>query len=119
MSVLCCILFLRFQNISPNFITDRVHLFEKMDQVGSQTFLPAEKYVVSVPEQVIETKSIESHAGTTNFPQRVFGNVRNISFTIVDVVGQFLNKRVESVVIGTNVQSVTRRAFEFVLAVFG
>ena len=74
-----------------------------MDQVRSQTFLPAEKHFVSISEQVIETESVVSHASSANFPQRVLSNVRNISLTIVDLVGQFLNKSVEPVVIGTKI----------------
>ena len=73
--------------------------FQKMNQVRSQTFLPAEKYFVRVSEQVIESESVISHASTANFPQGVFSNIRNISLPIVDLVGHFLNKIVEPVVI--------------------
>ena len=42
--------------------------FQKMDQIRSQPFLPAEKYFFRVSEQLIETKSVISHASTAHLP---------------------------------------------------
>ena len=87
--------------MGPNFIIGSARLFEKMDQVGSQPFLAAEKTSSSISEKLIETESVVSHTGSAHLAYRVPSNVWNISRAVVYRVRQFFDESIESIVIDT------------------
>ncbi len=92
---------------------------ENADQILSQSFKSAEKHVVRISEEVVEAEGVVTDSGAANSAYRLFGNVRNISLAVVNLLRQYLDQSIESIVIDTEIQGVSNGTFETDLAVFG
>ena len=112
MKVLRNVLLVRTEHVIPQFIGCCADPLEEADQILSQSFKSAEKYVVRISEHVVETEGIVADSGAANSAHCLFGNVRNVSPVVVNLLGQHLDQNIESFVVDTEIQEVSNATYK-------
>src|SRR5688572_26726654 len=109
------IFLVRTEHVIPQFIGCGADPLEEGDQILLQSFNPAEKHVVRVPEHLehlIEAERIVGDSAAPNSTHRVFVNVGNVSPAVVNLLRQQIDQSIESFVIDTEIQSVSNATFK-------
>src|SRR5687768_15065855 len=101
------ILLVRTEHVIPQFIGCGADPLEEGDQILLQSFNPAEKHVVRVPEHLIEAERIVGDSAAPNSTHCVFVNVGNVSPAVVNLLRQQIDQSIESFVIDAEIQNVS------------
>ena len=112
MKVLSSVLLIQTEDVIPQFVGCCADPLKEGNQIVSQSFLSADKHVVRISEEMVEAEGVITDPAATNSAHRLFGYVRNISPSVVNLFGQHLDQKIESFVVGSEIQGVSGGAYE-------
>src|ERR1051325_8261098 len=112
MAVLGSILFLSVKDVLFQFSRNCIDGPKERKEVAGEVFETAEIYVIAVPKQMIETKSIVTDPGALNSSHGRFCDIRNIFRLVIDLLRKRLNQPIQPFSVSAQVERVSSRLLE-------